>query len=114
MFPQVTFVSHDDARHQGPHGVFAALFDPLRDAFEGWQIGHVIHKDDGVNAAVVVLHHALPETLLTRGVPNLQLEKGAEADSLLFSAHTARVTLSFSYRAINRDEKTNDNMENVI
>lgn len=51
----------------------AALVNPLGDALEGGEAGHVVHEDDGVDAAVVVLHHALPETLLTCSVPDLQL-----------------------------------------
>lgn len=75
QLPQIALVSHDDAGHQWPHRVAAALLDPLRDAFEGGEAGDVVHKDDGVDAAVVVLHHALAETLLTCCVPNLQLEE---------------------------------------
>lgn len=71
--PQVTLVAHHDAGHQGPHAVSAALLDPLGDALEGGEAGHVIDEDDGMDAAVVVLHHALPETLLTGRVPDLQL-----------------------------------------
>ncbi|TNN41886.1 hypothetical protein EYF80_047953 [Liparis tanakae] len=74
---QVALVAHHDARHQGPHAVPAALLDPLGDALEGGEAGHVVHEDDGVDAAVVVLHHALPEALLTRCVPDLQLSCSA-------------------------------------
>lgn len=73
--PQVALVAHHDAGHQGPHAVPAALLDPIRDALEGGEAGHVVHEDDGVDAAVVVLHHALPETLLARRVPDLQLKR---------------------------------------
>lgn len=73
VVPQVALVSHHDAGHQGPHTVTAAFLDPLGDALEGGQAGHVVHKDDGVHAAVVVLHHAPPEALLTGRVPDLQL-----------------------------------------
>lgn len=73
--PQVTLVAHHDARHLGPHRVSATLLNPLRDAFEGGEAGHVVHEDDSMDAAVVVLHHALPETLLTRCVPDLQLAR---------------------------------------
>lgn len=71
--PQVTLVAHHDARHHGPHRVSAALLDPLWDALEGGEAGHVVHEDDSMDAAVVVLHHALPEALLTCRVPDLQL-----------------------------------------
>lgn len=71
--PQVTLVAHHDTRHHGPHRVPAALVNPLWDALEGREARHIVHEDDGVDAAVVVLHHASPETLLTRCVPDLQL-----------------------------------------
>lgn len=73
--PQVTLVAHHDARNHGPHRVPAALVNPLRDALEGGEARHVVHEDDGVDTAVVVLHHASPETLLTSCVPDLQLEE---------------------------------------
>lgn len=73
--PQVTLVAHHDAWNHGPHRVPAALVDPLWDALEGGEARHVIHEDDGVDAAVVVLHHASPETLLTCCVPDLQLKQ---------------------------------------
>lgn len=73
--PQVTLVAHHDTRNLGPHRVPAALVNPLRDAVEGGEARHVVHEDDGVDAAVVVLHHAPPETLLTGRVPDLQLEE---------------------------------------
>lgn len=37
-------------------------------------VGHVIHEDNSVHVAVVVLHHALPEALLARRVPQLDLD----------------------------------------
>lgn len=73
--PQVTLVAHHDTRHHGPDRVSAALLNPLGNALEGGDAGHVVHKDDSVNAAIVVLHHAPPETLLARCVPDLQLQK---------------------------------------
>lgn len=70
---QVTLVAHHDAWHRGADRMPAALVDPFWDALEGWEAGHVVHKDDSMDAAVVVLHHALPEALLTCRVPYLQL-----------------------------------------
>lgn len=71
--PQVTLVAHHDAGYQRPNRVLAALLNPLRDTLEGAEAGHVVYKDDGMDVAVVVLHHAVPETLLTCCVPDLQL-----------------------------------------
>lgn len=73
--PQVTLVAHHDTRNHGPHRMPAALVDPLWDALEGREARHVVHEDDRVDAAVVVLHHASPETLLTGCVPDLQLKQ---------------------------------------
>lgn len=73
--PQVALVAHHDARNHGPHRVAAALVDPLWDALEGGEACHVVHEDDRVDAAVVVLHHASPEALLARCVPDLQLKR---------------------------------------
>lgn len=36
-------------------------------------VGHVVDEDHGVHVSVVVLHHALPEPLLPRRVPELDL-----------------------------------------
>lgn len=70
---QVTLVAHHDARHHPPHGVAAALVNPLGDALEGGEAGHIVNKDDSMDTAVVMLHHASSETLLTCSVPDLQL-----------------------------------------
>ncbi len=91
--PQVTLVAHHDAGHQGPHRVTAALLYPLGDALEGAEAGHVVHENDGMDAAVVVLHHALPETLLTCRVPDLQLAR--QKHILIWLDNIYRIRLVF-------------------
>lgn len=71
---EVTLVAHQDAGHLAAQGVLLALLDPRRQAAETGRVGHVVHEDHGVNVAVVVLHHGLPETLLTSRVPQLDLQ----------------------------------------
>ena len=73
MRSEVAFVAHQDAGHHGAHRVPATLTDPLGEALKRGQAGHVVHKDDGVYVAVIVLYHALPEALLPGCVPYLQL-----------------------------------------
>lgn len=53
--------------------VLPALFHPGRQAAEAGRARHVIHEEHSVNVAIVVLHHGLPEALLPRRVPQLEL-----------------------------------------
>lgn len=71
---QVTLVSDQDARYVACQQVLLALLYPGRQAVEAGHVRHVIHEDDSVHVPVVVLDHALPEALLPRGVPQLDLD----------------------------------------
>lgn len=53
-------------------GVLPALLHPGSQAAEAGRAGDVVHEEHGVNVAIVVLHHGLPEALLSRRVPQLQ------------------------------------------
>lgn len=70
---QVTLISNQDARYVVCQQVLLALLYPGRQAVEAGHVGHVIHEDDSMHIPVVVLDHALPEALLPRGVPQLDL-----------------------------------------
>jgi len=75
---QVTLVPNEHPGDEGRHRVPVALLDPHLEVGEGGHLGDVVHEDDGVHVAVVVLHHALPKPLLASCVPHLHL--GREAD----------------------------------
>ncbi|KAG5848099.1 hypothetical protein ANANG_G00094810, partial [Anguilla anguilla] len=61
--PQVALVAHQDAGHLLAQRVLPALLDPGRQAAEAGGVGDVVDEDHRVHVAVVVLHHALTETL---------------------------------------------------
>lgn len=46
-----------------------AFLDPLRQVVERGHAGHVVDEYDGLDVAVVVLHHRFSEALLARRVP---------------------------------------------
>lgn len=72
---QVALVAHKDPRHLVAERVLSAFLDPRREAAETRRARHVVHKHHGVHVSVVVLHHALTETLLTSCVPQLDLKE---------------------------------------
>lgn len=51
-----------------------ALLDPRWQAGEAGRVGHIIYENDGVDIPVIMLHHGLPEALLTSSVPKLNLD----------------------------------------
>lgn len=51
-----------------------AFFYPRRQAVKARHVGHVIHEDHGVHVSVIVLDHAFSESLLSRRVPQLDLD----------------------------------------
>lgn len=70
---QVALVSDQDPRYLCAQRVLLALLDPRREAAEAGSIGDIVDEDNSVHVAVVVLHHGLPEALLTCSVPQLDL-----------------------------------------
>lgn len=54
--------------------VLATLLHPGGQPSEAGGAGDVVDEEHGVNVAVVLLHHRLPEALLSRRVPQLQLK----------------------------------------
>ena len=70
----VTLVGDQDSGNIGRQGVPVTLVHPGREVLEGAELCHVVHEDHGVDVAVVVLDHALAETLLSRSVPQLKLQ----------------------------------------
>lgn len=75
--------------------VLPALFYPGSQAPEAGRTGDIIYKEDSVDVTIVVLHHGLPETLLSRRVPQLELEirRGTHKEKVkwtcrLFSTYT--------------------------
>lgn len=60
--------------------VLPALFHPGSQAHEAGGAGDIVNEEHRVDVAVVVLHHGLPKALLTRCVPELELEvrRGSE------------------------------------
>lgn len=53
--------------------VLPALFYPGSQANEAGRWGDIINEEHSVDVAIVVLHHGLTETLLSRCVPQLEL-----------------------------------------
>lgn len=53
--------------------ILPALLYPGRQPAEADRTGDVINEEHGVDVTVVVLHHRLPEALLSRRVPQLEL-----------------------------------------
>lgn len=86
----ITFVSNENAGNVTGELVLVTLLHPERKALVGGHLGHVIHKDNGMDIAVVVLYHTLPEPLLTSRVPKLQLD--------LFAVH-----INSSFPKVNTD-----------
>lgn len=78
---KVALVAHQDARHLLAQRVLLALLDPRRKAPEAGSVGDVVDEDDGVDVPVVVLDHALPETLLTCSIPQLHLQETSRMDN---------------------------------
>lgn len=70
---QVTFISHQNSRYVICQQMLFAFLYPRWQAVEAGHVGHVIHKDHSMHVPVVVLDHALPEPLLSRSVPQLDL-----------------------------------------
>lgn len=62
--------------------------DPCLEVTEGGHLGDVVDEDHGVDVAVVVLHHGLPETLLTSGVPYLNLANKMAWCDMLYANKT--------------------------
>lgn len=63
-----------------------AFFYPRRQAVKARHVGHVIHEDHGVHVSVIVLDHAFSESLLSRRVPQLDLEVGKRREKLTISS----------------------------
>lgn len=70
---QVALVAHEDAGHLLAQCVPPALVQPQGQATEAGRVGHIEDQYDGVHTAVVLLHHALAEALLTCSIPQLNL-----------------------------------------
>lgn len=73
---EVALVSNQDPGYLCAQRVLLALLDPGREAAEAGGVGNVVDEDNSVHVAVVVLHHGLPEALLTCSVPQLDLWGG--------------------------------------
>lgn len=65
--------------------VLPALLYPGRQATEAGRAGDIVYEEHGMDVPIVVLHHGLSETLLSRCVPQLELvargETRAESES---------------------------------
>ena len=70
---EVTLVSNYDPGYLGAQCVLLALLNPGWEAAEAGSIGNIVDEHNSVHIAVVVLHHGLPEALLTCSVPQLDL-----------------------------------------
>lgn len=66
---QVTLVAHQDTRHLLAQRIPPALLQPQGQVTEAGRIGHVEDQHDGMHTAIVLLHHALTESLLACRVP---------------------------------------------
>ncbi|KAG7214492.1 hypothetical protein INR49_023004 [Caranx melampygus] len=64
---EITLVTHQEP------GVLPALFCPGNQSTEAGRTGDIINKEDGMGVSIVVLHHGLPEALLSCRVPQLEL-----------------------------------------
>lgn len=88
---QVTFISHQNSRYVICQQMLFAFLYPRWQAVEAGHVGHVIHKDDSMHVPVVVLDHALPEPLLSRSVPQLDLNAfSIDIDRSLSEVHPDR------------------------
>ena len=70
----IALVPDKNARQILAWVVHVAFGHPLCKVFEGGDFRYVVDKDHAVHIAIVVRHHALPETLLPSCVPDLQLK----------------------------------------
>ena len=73
----VTLVAHENAGNVLVQVVAVTLLDPCRHVLKRGHLGHVIHKDNGVNVPVVMLNHGFTEPLLASCVPQLQLKQSS-------------------------------------
>lgn len=67
--------------------ILPALLYPGRQPAKAGRTGDIINEEHGVDVTVVVLHHRLPEALLSRRVPQLELmvrrgKKGKKSKNL--------------------------------
>lgn len=83
---QVTLVANQDPWGVTGQEVLLALLYPGGQAVEAGNVCHVVHEHHGVHVPVVVLHHALPEALLARSVPQLDLQTHTGTGKMV-SAH---------------------------
>ena len=85
LLDRVTLIPDEYARDRLREIVLIALADPLVEIVERRSFGYVVHEDDRVHVAVVVLHHALAKALLPRRVPQLQLNNLYEGQGFLLT-----------------------------
>lgn len=71
----VTLVADENARDVLAQIVGAAFLNPARQALKRRHFGDVVHEDDRVDISIVMLDHALAESLLPCSVPDLKLSK---------------------------------------
>lgn len=70
---QVTLVSNYDPGYLSAQCMLLAFLNPGWEAAEAGSIGNIVDEHNSMHIAVVVLHHGLPEALLTCSVPQLDL-----------------------------------------
>lgn len=60
--------------------VLSTLLYPGVEAAEAGRTGDIINKEHSMDVPVVVLHHGLTKPLLSRRVPQLQLEESVKTN----------------------------------
>lgn len=70
---EVTLVPNYDPGYLGAQCMLLAFLNPGWEAAEAGSIGNIVDEHNSMHIAVVVLHHGLPEALLTCSVPQLDL-----------------------------------------
>lgn len=96
---QITFISHQNPGYIIGEQVLLAFFNPQWQTMKTGNVCHVVHKHDRVDVPIIVLHHALPESLLPGCIPELDLEK----EKILLTHASNNVVLTLRQRSYGND-----------
>lgn len=76
---QIAFISNQNPGYVIGEQMLLAFLDPQRQTMKTCNVCHIIHKHNSMYVPIIVLNHALPESLLPCCIPELDLKwsKGA-------------------------------------